>query len=93
MTHAPRAIVLSELPAAEARAIFDAFLAGQPGRLASFVAEVRRRGGPADRLDESIESLEPLWSWFITEHRPRRWFGGRNRMPSSPVADAVMRGA
>jgi len=91
MTEAPRAISLSELPAAEARAIFDRFMSGQPERLAAFLGEVRRRGGPAERLGYSIDSLEPLWSWFIAEHRPRRWFGGPHRMPSSPIADAVMR--
>lgn len=91
MTGAPRAIILSELPAAEARAILDRHVSGRAERLATFMAEVKRRGGPADRLDGSIESLEPLWSWFLAEHRPRRWFGGPHRMPSSPTADAVMR--
>lgn len=93
MTEAPHAQILSELPAAEARAIFDRFVSGQPDRLAAFMAEVRRRGGPIERLDYSIESLEPLWGWFIAAHRPRRWFGGPHRKPRSPVADAVMRGA
>lgn len=93
MSEVPAAISLSDLPAAEARAIFDRFMAGQPERLAGFVAEVRRRGGPADRLDYSVESLEPLWRWFLAEHRPRRWFGGRHRMPSSPVSEATMRQA
>jgi hypothetical protein len=91
MTEAPKPIILSELPAAEARAIFNRYVAGQPERLEAFLAEVRRRGGPTDRLDYSIESLVPLWSWFLAEHRPRRWFGGPHRMPSSPIADAVMR--
>jgi hypothetical protein len=93
MTGSSSAIHLSELPAAEARAIFDRFVAGQPDRLASFIAEVRRREGPAEALDFSLESLEPLWRWFLAEHRPRRWFGGPHRMPTSPVADATMRGA
>jgi len=91
MTEAPRAIALSELPAAEARGILERYVAGRAERLGTFTAEVRRRGGPADRLDESIESLEPLWSWFLAEHSPRRWFGGPHRMPSSPTADALMR--
>ena len=91
MTEAPRAIMLSDLPPGKARAIFEHYVSGRAERLAAFTAEVRRRGGPADRLDESIESLEPLWSWFLAEHRPRRWFGGPHRMPSSPAADAVMR--
>jgi hypothetical protein len=93
MTGPPQAIRLSELPAAEARAIFDGYVAGQPQRLAAFLAEVRRRGGPAERLDYSLESLDPLWRWFITVHRPQRWFGGPHRMPSSPVPDEVMRSA
>jgi hypothetical protein len=91
MTGAPRAINLSDLSAAEARAILETYVSGQAQRLATFMAEVRRRGGPAARLDYSIESLEPLWSWFLAEHRPRRWFAGPHRMPSSPTADAVMR--
>lgn len=93
MTAAPRAIILSELPAREARAIFDGYVAGQPGRLAAFLGEVQRRGGPAEQLDYSLASLDPLWGWFIAEHRPRRWFGGPHRVPSSPTPDAVMRSA
>lgn len=91
MTEARRPIILSELPPAEARAIFDRFMAGQPERLAEFIDEVRRRGGPVDQLDFSIESLEPLWTWFMAVHRPRRWLGGPHRMPWSPVSDADMR--
>ena len=91
MTEASRAILLDDLPAAEARAILERYVSGRAERLETFMAEVRRRGGPADRLDESIESLVPLWSWFLAEHRPRRWFGGPHRLPSSPTADAVMR--
>lgn len=91
MTQPSRAISLNDVPAAEARAILDRYVSGRAERLATFMAEVRRRGGPADRLDESIESLEPLWSWFLAEHRPRRWFGGPHRMPSSPTPDPVMR--
>lgn len=93
MTDAPKPIILRELPAAEARAIFQRYIAGQPERLEAFLAEVRRRGGPAERLDFSLGSLDPLWSWFIAEHRPRRWLPGRYRMPPSPVSDAVMRSA
>jgi hypothetical protein len=92
MTGPVRAISLNDMPAAEARAILDRFVAGQPERLTAFVEEVRSRGGPAG-LDQSIESLEPLWSWFVAEHRPRRWFGGPHRRPTSPVADAAMRTA
>ncbi|MBA2631742.1 MAG: hypothetical protein H0U86_01865 [Chloroflexi bacterium] len=91
MTEAPKAISLYDLPAAEARAVFERYVAGQQERLAGFLAEVRRRGGPVERLDYSIESLDPLWSWFIAEHRPRRWFAGPHRMSRSPIADAVMR--
>lgn len=93
MTQAQRPIILSELPPAEARAIFDRFMSSQPERLAEFLGEVRRRGGPVEQLDYSIESLEPLWTWFIAAHRPRRWFGGPHRMPSSPASDADMRGS
>lgn len=90
---APKAIILGELPAAEARSIFQRYVDGQPERLEGFVAEVRRRGGPVDRLDYSLGSLDPLWSWFIAEHRPRGWLPGRYRVPSSPVPDAIMRSA
>jgi hypothetical protein len=93
MTGPVRAIILSELPAAEARAISDRYVAGQPERLAAFLAEVRRRGGPAERLAYSLESLDPLWGWFIAEHRPQRWFRRPHRVPSSPVPDTVMRRA
>ena len=89
----PPAVSLSDLPAAEAREIFDRFVAGEPARLATFLAEVRRRDGPAERLDHSLESLETVWSWFLAEHRPRRWFARPHRMPSSPVSDATMRNA
>ena len=51
MTEAPRAIMPQRPPAAEARAIFERYVSGQAERLATFMAEVRRRGGPADRLD------------------------------------------
>ena len=91
MTVESPAILLGELSAADARAVFDRFLTDRPPRLNAFLHEVERRGGPADRLDHSIQSLEPLWGWFVEEHRPRRWFAGPHRMPSSPVADAVMR--
>jgi hypothetical protein len=93
MTGPRQAIRLSELSAAEARAIFNDYVAGQPERIDEFLGEVRRRGGPAERLDYTLESLDPLWSWFIAEHQPRRWFGGPHRSPSTPVPDDVMRAA
>ncbi len=91
MTEPTRPIRMSELSAAEARAVFNAYVSGQPDRLSAFLAEVERRGGPAGQLDSSLESLDPLWMWFIEEHRPRRWFSGPHRLPSSPVPDGVMR--
>jgi hypothetical protein len=93
MTVPPRAVRLSDLSAAEARAVFDSYVSGQPDRLTALVAEVERRGGPAEQLDRSLGSLDPLWRWFIAEHRPRRWFGGPHRLPASPVPDAVIRAA
>ena len=91
MTGPSGAIRLSELPAADARAIFNAYVSGQPERLGAFQEEIRRRGGPAEQLDDSLGSLDPLWRWFIAEHQPRRWFSGPHRLPSSPVPDEVMR--
>lgn len=91
MTAPTPAIRLGELSPAEARAVLDRYVAGQPERLAAFRAEVERRGGPADRLDLSIGSLGPLWRWFLEEHRPRRWFGGPHRMPSTPASDEQLR--
>ncbi len=90
MTPASTAKRLGELPSAEASEVFDRFVAEQPGRLAALIAEVRRRGGPADQLDRSIESLEPLWTWFVAAHRARR-FGGRHRQPRSAATDERMR--
>jgi hypothetical protein len=57
-----------QLTAAEARTRLEAFLAGREERLSDFLAEVRRRGGPADRLDASLESLDPLWDWMVAAH-------------------------
>ncbi len=57
MTATSRAMILSELSAGEAREIFDRFVAGEPERLATFLAEVRRRNGPVERLDRSLESM------------------------------------
>jgi hypothetical protein len=65
---ATTAVLWSQLPPAEARARLEAFVAGHDARLAGFVAEVKRRGGPADRLDASLESLDPLWDWIVAAH-------------------------
>jgi hypothetical protein len=76
----PRA--LSELSAREARPIFERFVAERPARLAAFVEDVRRTGGPAERLDRSLASLDAIWSWFL------------DRVPrAEPAGDAAMRAA
>ena len=71
------------MSAAEAREVFDAFVAEQASRVASFVEDVRRRGGPADALDFSIEGLEPLWAWFVEAHRPDSGSADPYRMPDA----------
>lgn len=83
----------SDLTRAEAQAFFDEFVTGREARADAFVEEVRRLGGPAQRLDRSIESLEPLWRWMVRRlHRPwwARLLAGR---PSRPITDARMRAA
>src|SRR5262245_38326438 len=54
----------SELPKAEARAVFDAYVEGYPARLVAFFEDVRRRRGPVDQLDFGRDSLVTIWSWF-----------------------------
>jgi hypothetical protein len=60
----------SEVTAAEARALFDEYLAGRQARLVSFLDEVRARGGPIERLDFGRESLGPLWVWIMATFPP-----------------------
>jgi hypothetical protein len=72
----------SELPKSEARQIFEWFVSGREARTDAFVDEVKRLGGPAERLDRSIDSLEPLWKWYVARVRGpwwRRAMGGEAR--------------
>jgi hypothetical protein len=79
-----------DLPPHEARAIFDAHVADHEPQAAALIEEVRDRGGPADQLDFSVESLEPLWRWFIGAHSSRRFFGNPHRRPRRPYTDAEL---
>lgn len=69
----PAARRFSELPKSEARQIFEWFVSGREARTDAFVADVKRLGGPARRLDRSIESLEPLWKWYVAWVRGPWW--------------------
>jgi hypothetical protein len=73
----------SELSAAEARQVFDDFVAEQASRVESFVEDARRRGAPAEALDFSIKGLEPLWEWFVEAHRPDARSADPYRMPGA----------
>lgn len=82
--------IFDTMPPAEARAIFEWYVADQSTQAAALVDEVRRRGGPADELDFSVESPQQLWRWFIRAHSSRRWFRSPHRMPRRPYAEAEL---
>jgi hypothetical protein len=63
------AIRIGDLTAGDARRLFDRFTAEGPARLEAFLDAVRDRGGPVDRLDRSLVSLEILWPWFLAAVR------------------------
>jgi hypothetical protein len=71
----------ADLSKKEAQALFDAYVAAHPRWLEEFFAEVRRRGGPVELLDFSVESLLPLWEWVFANHR----------LPERPSSDQEMR--
>ncbi len=73
--------LFDDLSPSEAKALLDAYVAGLPHRIDAFVDEVRRAGGPADRLDFERASMRPIWEWFVTAHR----------LPGVPVSDEAMR--
>jgi hypothetical protein len=77
--------IFASMPAAEARAVFEEFVRLHPARLDGFLVMVRRRRGPADRLDFSLESLESLWQWFVPAHRHRWYSSDPHRMPRAPL--------
>jgi hypothetical protein len=81
----------SELPKPEARRIFDWFVSGREARADAFVDEVKRLGGPAGRLDRSIESLEPLWKWYVARARGPWWRRALRLAPVHAVTDEQMR--
>jgi hypothetical protein len=63
----PLARHMDQLSPSEARALFDRFVADGPARLEAFTAAVGDRHGPSDALDRSLDSLERLWPWFLSE--------------------------
>ncbi len=73
--------LFDDLSRTEAQALLDAYMAGLPHRVDAFVDEVRREGGPVDRLDFSGASMRPAWTWFLAAHR----------LPTVPVTDETMR--
>jgi hypothetical protein len=68
-----------DLSEAEARGVFDRYVAGHNQRLTELFREV----GPelAQQLDYTRRSLATLWAWFVETHHP----------PREVVDDAVMR--
>jgi len=70
-----------ELSRDEARALFEAYVAGHAGRVQELLDEVARNAGPVDRLDCTRESLVSLGAWYFGMHRP----------PERPASDAEMR--
>ena len=81
----------SELPNSEARRIFEWFVAGREARTQAFVDEVNRLGGPAGRLDRSIESLEPLWTWYVAWVRGPWWRRALGSASGHAMTDERMR--
>jgi plasmid stabilization system protein ParE len=82
MTEPPPRAALSELSASEARPVFERFVAERPMRLAAFVEDVRRSGGPADSLDRSLDSLDAIWLWFL-DQAPRAAAADDASMPAA----------
>lgn len=75
--------LFDDLSRDEAMALLDDYVAGMPLRVDAFLDEVRRAGGPADRLDFSRASMRPAWAWFLAAHH----------LPEVPVSDEAMRSA
>ena len=71
----------SEQSRTEALALLDRIVAEVPVDAAALIDDVRRRGGPADALDYSRDSLLALWAWFLES----------NTLPRPPATNAEMR--
>jgi len=54
-----------DLDAQEAEALRVVVVAREPYRLAELADWLQRTSGPLDELDASVESLVPLWAWFL----------------------------
>ncbi len=75
--------LFDDLSREDAKALLEDYVAGVPLRIAAFLDEVERAGGPADRLDFSRASMRPIWAWFLASHH----------LPEVPVSDDAMRSA
>jgi len=71
----------SSLSAAEARRLFEHYVAGHDDRVSQLLEEMRQSGGPVAALDFTRNSLETLWGWVTSRAQP----------PPTPVSDEVMR--
>jgi len=72
---------LNDLATEDAETYRDAVIAREPGRLGELSGWVQGTGGPWDELDASVESLRPLWAWFMGFVA--------DRCPGIPVGTAV----
>ena len=67
MTQAPEPLILGELPASEAQGILEAYVGGQPERVAAFLAEVGSRGGPDEVAHRQERRIDRLVEWLPSE--------------------------
>jgi hypothetical protein len=58
-------VQLGEVAVEDAESYRDAVIAREPGRLSELSGWIQATGGPWDELDASLESLGPLWTWFM----------------------------
>lgn len=59
-------ITFSDLSRAQAQEFCDHVVAREDARLGDLARWVLSTGGPLGELDGSLESLVPLWEWFVT---------------------------
>ncbi len=67
----------------EAKALLERVAAEVPTDAAALIEDVRRRGGPADALDYSRDSLLALWTWFVETYSLPRGLATHEEMLAS----------
>lgn len=82
--HVPRA-VFGQLTSEQARRYLDRFLTEQRDAVDQLRGAVSATGGPADALNLSVESLEPLWAWTIDRVAHRTGYTPPPRPGDPPV--------